>query len=295
MRILSVGEILWDVIGGKEYLGGAPFNFSVHAVRLGHEVKFLSGVGRDARGDRARREAERFGIGTDLLEETDMAPTGVSVVSNETGHGRHQLLRPAAFDYSNLSESKLIAIKRWQPDWIYFGTLAQLTSHTRALTRSLVEQNPGAQRFYDVNLRPDNYTDEVICELLGLASIVKLNSEEMPELARMNGLAEDIRFPVFARAMTERYPFKAVCVTKAEEGCALFCADPLTLIQAPGYAIQVADTIGAGDAFAAAFLHGWNAGWPLERVCDFANRVGALMASRPGATPEWTVAEAEAL
>ncbi|HEX4810468.1 MAG TPA: PfkB family carbohydrate kinase [Bryobacteraceae bacterium] len=295
MRILSTGEILWDVIGGKEYLGGAPFNFSVHAVRLGHEVKFLSGVGRDTRGDRARREAEASGISADLLIETNMAPTGVSVVSNETGHGRHQLLRPAAFDYSNLSESKMMAIKRWQPDWIYFGTLAQLTPHARALTCSLIEQNPQAQRFYDVNLRPDNYTEEVVRELLGLATIVKLNSEEMPELARMNSMAEGIPFASFARALSERYRLKAVCVTKAEEGCSLFCAEPLTLIQAPGYAIQVADTIGAGDAFAAAFLDGWNAGWPLERVCDFANRVGALMASRPGATPEWTVAEAEAL
>jgi fructokinase len=295
MRILSIGEILWDVIGGKEYLGGAPFNFSVHAVCLGHAVRFLSAVGRDARGDRARAEAERLGVDVDLLGETGMAATGVSVVSNETGHGRHQLLRPAAFDHCNLLPSQIAAIGEWQPDWIYFGTLAQLTPHTRALTCSLVEQNPRAQRFYDVNLRPDNYTDEVVREVLGLATIVKLNREEMPELARMHRLATDIRFADFGRALTERYPIKAVCVTNAEEGCAVFSNDPVALIQSPGYSIRIADTIGAGDAFAAAFLHGWNAGWQLERVCDFANRVGALMASRPGATPAWTIEEAEAL
>jgi fructokinase len=295
MRILSIGEILWDVIGGKEYSGGAPFNFSVHAVQLGHAVKFLSAVGRDARGERACAEAESFAIDVDLLGETGMAPTGISVVSNETGHGRHQLLRPAAFDYCNLSPSQIASVAEWQPDWIYFGTLAQLTPHTRALTCSLIEQNPRAQRFYDVNLRPDNYTDQVVRELLGLATIVKLNREEMPELARMHALPTDILFADFGRALSERYPIKAVCVTNAEAGCGLFCIDPLALIQSPGYSIQVADTIGAGDAFAAAFLHGWNAGWPLDRVCDFANRVGALMASRPGATPAWTVAEAEAL
>ena len=194
-----------------------------------------------------------------------------------------------------MSPAQIAALSEWQPEWIYFGTLAQLTPHTRALTRSLLVQNPRAQRFYDVNLRPDNYTDQVVCELLGLATIVKLNREEMPELARMHGLPEDIRFADFGRALSQRYPLKAVCVTNAEEGCAVFCAKPLALIQSPGYSIQVADTIGAGDAFAAAFLHGWNSGWPLERVCDFANRVGALMASRPGATPPWTVGEAEAL
>lgn len=295
MRILSIGEILWDVISGTEYLGGAPFNFSVHAVRLGNDVKFLSAVGRDVRGEKARREAERFGIDTGLLGETDMAPTGVSVVSNETAHGKHQLLRPAAFDYRSLSPSQMEAITQWQPAWIYFGTLAQLTPQTRALTRSLIQQNPQAQRFYDVNLRPDNYTDQALCELLSLATIVKLNAEEMPELARMHALDSNIRFPDFARALSERYPLKAVCVTKAEEGCALFCSEPLALIQSPGYSIRIADTIGAGDAFAAAFLHGWNSGWPLERICDFANRVGALMASRPGATPPWTIDEAEAL
>ena len=80
MRILSIGEILWDVIGGKEYLGGAPFNFSVHAVRLGHNVKFLSAVGRDARGDRARHEAEGFDIEVDLLSESD-EPRPVSLWS----------------------------------------------------------------------------------------------------------------------------------------------------------------------------------------------------------------------
>jgi fructokinase len=295
MRILSAGEILWDVIAGKEYLGGAPFNFSVHAVQLGHGVKFLSAVGRDSRGDRARAEAERFAIDVDLLGETDMAPTGVSVVSNETANGRHQLLRPAAFDYCNLAPSQIAVIAEWQPDWIYFGTLAQLTPHTRALTCSLIEQNRRAQRFYDVNLRPGNYTDRVVRELLNLATIVKLNREEMPELARMHALPTDIHFADFGRALAGRYPLKAVCVTNAEEGCALFSTGPLALIQSPGYSIQIADTIGAGDAFAAAFLHGWNSGWPLERVCDFANRVGALMASRPGATPAWTVAEAEAL
>jgi fructokinase len=295
MRILSIGEILWDVIGGKEYLGGAPFNFSVHAVRLGHEVKFLSTVGKDARGDRARHEAQGFGIDIELLGETGIAPTGVSVVSNETGHGKHQLLRPAAFDYCNLTASQTAAIAAWQPDWIYFGTLAQLTPSTLALTRSLIEQNPRAQRFYDVNLRPHNYTEPVIRELLSLSTIVKLNQEEMPELARMHSLAAGIRFPGFARELTEQYSVNCVCMTNAEEGCEVFRAEPLASIQSAGYSIEVADTIGAGDAFAAAFLHGLNLTWPLERVCDFANRVGALMASRAGATPLWTVADAEAL
>jgi fructokinase len=66
-------------------------------------------------------------------------------------------------------------------------------------------------------------------------------------------------------------------------------------IEAPGYPVQVVDTVGAGDAFAAAFLHGLGSGWPTPEIADFANRVGALVASRRGAIPDWTIAEAKAL
>jgi fructokinase len=80
MRVLSIGEILWDVIGPDEHLGGAPVNICAHLVRLGHEAMFVSAVGDDQRGRRALQELARLGIGDEYVGVMKEAPTGVSEI-----------------------------------------------------------------------------------------------------------------------------------------------------------------------------------------------------------------------
>ncbi|MCP5114514.1 MAG: carbohydrate kinase, partial [bacterium] len=87
-----------------------------------------------------------------------------------------------------------------------------------------------------------------------------------------------------------RFGWEAVCVTRGSAGCSILIGDEFA--ESPGRRVMVADTVGAGDAFAAAFLHGLGAGWPAAEIGEFANRVGALIASREGATPAWDLAEA---
>jgi fructokinase len=295
MRILSIGEILWDVIGGREYLGGAPFNFCVHAARLGHEVMFLSAVGYDARGELARKQALQLGIDTEFLTQTPDAATGVSYVSNETGQAKHHLPRPAAYDYVALTEGQLARIQEWRPDWLYFGTLLQMNDRARLLTQRLVDRNPHTKGFYDVNLRPDNFSGEIVSEMLKLSAVVKLNEEEFPCLAQIAGLQNAELSRESCQEFTQTYGLAAVCVTKGAAGSNVYRREPYAYVESRGYPVKVSDTVGAGDAFSAAFIHGLDAGWDLEKVCDFANRVGALVASRPGATPGWTIEEALAL
>ena len=90
-----------------------------------------------------------------------------------------------------------------------------------------------------------------------------------------------------------RCNIEAVCITRGAEGCALLLKGGF--IEAPGFPVQIPDTIGAGDAFSAALVHGISAGWPALQISDFANRVSALMTSRPGGTPRWTLGEVIAL
>jgi fructokinase len=97
----------------------------------------------------------------------------------------------------------------------------------------------------------------------------------------------------FCREITGAFGLETVCITRGAEGCALFLNGEY--VEAGGFPIQVADAIGAGDAFSAALVHGMNSGWPTRQVAEFANRVGALVASRPGGTPRWSVTEATAL
>jgi fructokinase len=177
-------------------------------------------------------------------------------------------------------------------DWIYFGTLHQVYPQARQLTEDLLGRAAAARRFYDVNLRSDGYTPELIQLLMSRATIVKLNHEEVEAIAQMFGTRHG-SLEEFCRNYANSYKWAGVCVTRGSLGCTVLMGGQY--IEAPGYPVQVVDTVGAGDAFAAAFLHGLGSGWPTPRVADFANRVGALVASRRGAIPDWTISEANAL
>jgi len=270
VRLASIGEILWDLIGGQELLGGATFNFSVQLSRLGHDVAFISAVGDDDRGRRALEAAARLGLSTRFIRIVKDAPTGtVSVTIDAQGQPSYVLNRPAAYDFAEIPGEEI------DPAWLYHGTLHFMELRIYALRHSF----PDARRFYDVNLRKDSYTPALVMELLQLADVVKLNDEEVLQVQRMAGTSHG-SIETFCRDFAARFQWDAVCVTRGERGCAILKGDEY--IEAEGVPVKVADTVGAGDAFAAAFLHGLDLGWTPEKIGGFANRLGAMVASRPG-------------
>ena len=270
MTIVSLGEILWDVFPDREELGGAPFNLAFHASRLGHDVLFISAVGDDSRGVRALRKATKLGIDTAFIQTNLEAGTGAVTVSLDAARQPSFVLeRPAAYDRVTLSERQLETVAASNPEWICFGTLFFTTAVNLSTLRRVLAACPRAKRFYDVNLRPGNWSEALVHELLPLADVVKVNEAEMAALG-----------PALPAT---------VCVTRAEQGCLI------NGVNVPGYRVQVADAVGAGDAFSAGLIHGVSLGWPAVQAADFANRVGAIVASRPGATPFWTPEEAAAL
>ena len=293
MNVISIGEVLWDIVGQEEHLGGATFNFSAHLSRLGHSVSFISAVGNDQRGQKVVDRMSQLGLSTAYLAVDTNHKTGTaSVALASDGQPKFVLHRPAAYDFPELTTSQTDQLFSCPVDWIYFGTLHQIYPQARRLTTDLLNHASSARSFYDVNLRTDGYTPDLIKELMSSATIVKLNHEEVEAIARMfdtrHGSLEE-----FCRNYSDLYEWAGVCVTRGSLGCAVFMDGQY--IEAPGYPVQVLDTVGAGDAFAAAFLHGLGKGWPTAAIADFANRVGALVASRRGAIPDWTIAEADAL
>jgi fructokinase len=293
VKIISIGEILWDVFGQDEYLGGAPFNFAAHARRLGHDVVFVSAVGDDERGRAALLAMEQLRLRTRFVTILKGQSTGiVSVQLDSAGQPSFLIHRPAAYDLVELSESDLAEISAQQADWIYFGTLHQMSPKARDLLTTLIATNPGARRFYDVNLRVNSYNAALVEALLKRSSVVKLNDSEVNTIQTwLGGNTRSIE--EFSRNGVRAYGWEAVCVTRGAQGCSLLVGGEYADVDA--YPVQVADTVGSGDAFAAAFLHGLNHGWPAAKIGDFANRVGALVASRRGAVPNWTVEECWAL
>jgi fructokinase len=149
----------------------------------------------------------------------------------------------------------------------------------------------GVVKFYDVNLRPGSDSPDLVRELLQLADVVKLNEEELQRVHEFTGLPADVE--AFCRKGSDRYGWRAVGVTLGERGCAILSGGQY--VESVGHPVDVVDTVGAGDAFAAAFMHGLSQNWPAGEIGAFANRVGALVASRHGAIPDWTLEEAVSL
>ncbi len=293
MTIVSIGELLWDVFDDCERLGGAPFNFSVHAGRLGHQVSFVSAVGQDERGRSALASAAELGLSCGLLRIAPDVPTGIVTVRLDgAGQPSFTIHRPAAYDSVHLTDDDLARISASKPDWIYFGTLLQTSSKGRETTRRVIESNPGARRFYDINLRPDCYSAGLVEELMRLAHVVKLNEDEAAAVNRMFG-EQPCSVERFSRLWSERFGWQAVSVTRGAEGCAVLMGDDYA--EAGGYPVEARDTVGAGDAFAAAFVHGLEQGWEARAIGDFANRVAAIVATRLGGAPPWTIQECEKL
>jgi len=293
VNVISIGEVLWDIVGQEEHLGGATFNFSAHLSRLGHRVSFISAVGADELGQKVIDSMSRLGLATDYLQTEKDHPTGTaSVALASDGQPKFVLHRPAAYDFPQLSATQCDQLFSRPVDWIYFGTLHQIYPQARQLTADILDRTSGARRFYDVNLRSDGYTPALIQQLMSLATIVKLNHEEVEAIAHMLGSRHG-SLEEFCRNYAALYKWEGVCVTRGSLGCTVLMGGQY--IEAPGYPVQVVDTVGAGDAFAAAFLHGLGSGWPTPEIADFANRVGALVASRRGAIPDWTISEARSL
>jgi fructokinase len=231
------------------------------------------------------------GLSTRFIRRLSNYPTGtVTVAMDSLGLPQYTIHRPAAYDFPALSPHEFDALLNPAPDWIYFGTLQQMSAPAHNFALKLLAAAPSAKRFYDLNLRTDSFTPELIRTLAAHADVIKLNEQEVAELCEIAAIRSHSR-EQFCRDCLNAFQLDAICVTLGPDGCALLINNQY--VESPGFPVKVADTIGAGDAFSAALLHGINAGWAASQIAGFANRVGALVASRAGGTPQWSLTEAE--
>lgn len=294
MKILSMGEVLWDVFGDEEYLGGAPLNFSAVLQRLGHTAAVLTAVGKDERGFLTLKAMQNLGLSTDFVQQVTERRTGAAFVSTDGDRNTvFTIDRPAAFDCVAVDASLLEHVVHFAPEWLYFGTLTQANPQMEMALLRLIENLPETRCFYDVNLRSGHWSLALVERLSSAAHVLKLNHQEARLLYELTRGASDYSLDAFCRYWASTYNISTICVTLGSRGCAIFDHDALSSFD--GFTVKVVDTVGSGDAFAAAFLHGLNAGWPIAKNATFANALGALVAGRPGATPDWNLDECDAL
>jgi fructokinase len=280
--IVCLGEVLWDLFEDGRRLGGAPLNFGAQAHRLGHAVVLISALGADELGAQAAKAISALDLDTRLLQTTSRYPTGTAHVRlRPDGGTEFAIARPAAYDAVEISAGDLDLLQKIAPSWFYYGTLFASTAGGKQALDQLLAALPGTMKFYDVNLRPGSDSPELVRELLEHADVVKLNESELARIHSFTGLP--LKVESFCRAAVERYGWNAVGVTRGERGCAILANGQY--VESAGHPVDVIDTVGAGDAFAAAFLHGLSQSWPAAEIAAFANRIGAWVAGCPGPIP----------
>jgi fructokinase len=290
-----IGEVLWDVFADGERFGGAALNFCANLQRLGDHATLFSAVGDDPRGEMSLRQMKALDVATSGIRTVTNLPTGIArITMNEQGEAAFAIPRPAAFDEVSVDPTTLASLQANGVDWLYFGTLLNTNPAAEQLTTGLKEQLHSARGFYDINLRNGHWNLGVVQRLSGLASIMKLNELEAETLFSLT-CSQDEAFSLesFCDRWASTYGIDVICVTLGPAGCMIY--DGSSFHRVPGYNVTVCDTVGSGDAFAAAFLHGYTCGWQISRAAQFANALGALVASRAGATPSWTIGEVEAI
>jgi fructokinase len=280
--IVGLGELLWDLLPSGKQLGGAPANFAYITNLLGDAGIPASRIGRDSLGDEALQRLAQLGLNAASVQRDPIHPTGtVKIEIDNSGQPRFDISQPVAWDFLE-----------WTPAWqqlageadaVCFGSLAQRSSQSRSAIRAFLHATrPQALRIFDVNLRQSFYTAQLLAESMKLATIVKLNHEELPKIMRLFEL-EHRTEEDSARLLLTSHGLKLLCVTRGSGGSLLVSLTECR--EHPGFRVKVADTVGAGDAFTAALVHGYLRGTSLPQINETANRVGAWVASQSGATP----------
>jgi len=278
--VLGIGEVLWDCFEAGRRPGGAPANVIHHVRQLDHRGMLCSRVGADDSGTELRGILDRHGIELDLLQLDAELPTGrVTVDTSDPTDPRFEIHAGVAWDEIEFTAGLEESVR--QSSAVAVGTLAQRSPRSRETIHRCLELADHALTVYDVNLRPPYYHEDWIEATLRKARVVKLNDREVLDLARL--LDVSLETTEFARTVIDRYNVELVCITKGADGCLVVSDDDE--YREPGQSVDVVDTVGAGDAFTAGLISGLLRGWGPRRSARLANRIGALVASRPGAMP----------
>jgi len=285
VKALLFGEILWDIIDSKPYIGGAPFNLAAHLAKMGLESTLVSSVGKDALGRKALKEAEKRGINSSFITVHPNLPTGIVEVSlDERGHPTYLIKENVAWDniILDLDLADSLAKNKWEV--FCFGTLAQRTKENREVLNQIISQAHPHQVFYDVNLRQDYYKKEWIEKSLCQSSIVKLNDREALIVSELL-FGQTLKQEKLAELICQEYDLSIVCITHGKNGSSVYHDGNLE--KAPGINGPVADTVGGGDSYSAGFLFSYLYGTSMYEAAEFAEIVGNFVVSQSGAVPKY--------
>lgn len=271
--VVGIGEALWDVLPTEKKLGGAPANFAYHAGRMGYNAIAISALGQDALGDEILEQLGEKKLEY-LMPRVDY-PTGtVQVTVDDKGIPSYEIKQQVAWDYIPYTP-EMEAIAR-ECKAVCFGSLAQRGEESRnTITRFLDTVNEDCLKIFDINLRQNFYSREIIEESLRRCNILKINDEELEIIVPMLGKDK--------HQLIADYNLSMLVLTCGTEGSYIITPNEESFLPTPK--VDVVDTVGAGDSFTGAFVASLLSGKSIREAHQKAVEVSAFVCTQAGAMP----------
>lgn len=281
--VVGMGEALWDVLPEGKKIGGAPANFAYHVSQFGLPSRVVSAVGNDPLG---REIVENFtSKGLNHLIEEVPYPTGtVQVEIDPAGVPQYDIKENVAWD--NIPYSARLEALAGQTRAVCFGSLAQRNVVSRDTINRFLDAMPQTADslvVFDVNLRQGFYTKEILCNSMKRCNILKINDEELVTVSRMFGYP-GIDLQDKCWILLGKYNLRMLILTCGINGSYVFTPGNVSFQPTPK--VEVADTVGAGDSFTAAFIASLLKGKSVAEAHALAVRTSAFVCTRKGAMPE---------
>ena len=281
-KVVGMGEALWDVLPEGKKIGGAPANFAYHVSQFGLDSCVVSAVGKDALGAEILENFDKKNL--NYLIETVPYPTGtVQVEIDQAGIPQYEIKENVAWD--NIPYTARLEQLAQNTKAVCFGSLAQRNVVSRKTINRFLDAMPhtGDELIvFDVNLRQGFYNKEILCNSMKRCNILKINDEELVTVSRMFGYP-GIDLQDKCWILLGKYNLKMLILTCGINGSYVFTPGNVSFQPTPK--VEVADTVGAGDSFTAAFIASILRGKSVAEAHSCAVRTSAYVCTQQGAMP----------
>lgn len=285
MKVLAIGEIIFDIFDGEAEVGGAPLNFCAHCAALGAESAIISAVGNDSLAHEALNHLNRFNVSTAFVQSNGL-PTGQCLVTVKNGIPSYNVITPSSYDNIQITDGIIKQIRDYSADVFAFGTLIQRNPMSRNAVNRVLESCEFTDIFCDVNLRKNCYDKESCLLCLKNATVLKISSEEEPFLAQ---------FSLYEKGKNEKETVLNICkafdnirlvlFTKGEYGSLIYDKKGNRFYDIACKEAQVVSTVGAGDSYSAAFLCEFFKSGDVKKAGDAGAQLSAFVVAHREAVP----------
>lgn len=280
--IVGMGEALWDVLPEGKKIGGAPANFAYHVSQFGFNSRVVSAVGDDKLGNEILDNFSEKNL--NFLIEKVPYPTGtVQVDLDDEGVPCYDIKEGVAWD--NIPFTPALKELAKQTRAVCFGSLAQRSVVSRETINKFLDVMPddnGQLRIFDINLRQNFYTKDILCNSMERCNILKINDEELVTVSRMFGYP-GIDLQDKCWILLAKYNLKMLILTCGVNGSYVFTPGEISFVETPK--VEVADTVGAGDSFTATFVAAILKGKKVSDAHKLAVEASAYVCTQNGAMP----------